>query len=161
MCGIDGPHSEVAVSGFTTIQHVTSGNEVTGSIHYKIAGSSELSSYTVTWTGGEKAHHYVATFRGLETSTPNGPDIGAAEAHEIGDLIIAIFAGDRLAGVLPVISTPSGRTETSIANATNNAGAGFIASAYDVPTTDGYTVGTFTYSGSTTSAMRTAAFKPV
>jgi type II secretory pathway pseudopilin PulG len=57
-------------SGWTLIQKDTYSPEVTLGVWYKVAGGSELSSYTFTWSGSQQAYGYIMRFTGNDTSNP-------------------------------------------------------------------------------------------
>ena len=59
-----------APAGWTQINTNNSGTTLRSTTFYKVAGASEGSSYTFTWSGSNKASGVISTYSGVDTSSP-------------------------------------------------------------------------------------------
>jgi hypothetical protein len=60
-----------APSGWTSIQNTnTAGNEIKTQSWYKVAGASEPSTYTWSWTGNQRAVGVIFSYANVDTSSP-------------------------------------------------------------------------------------------
>jgi len=84
VAAIDGSHTDIASSGFSEAGAVDSGGH-SHAVLYKVAGGSEPSTYTVTWTGTEEFNIKAMAFRYLDSSTPFIGSSPIGLATSVGD----------------------------------------------------------------------------
>ncbi len=106
---ITGNTSITPPSGWTSTQrNVTASNEIATEIWYKVAGGSEPSSYTWSWTGAQQASGAIAAYSGVDSASPVNTDGG--QANTSGTTITApavspTALGTMLVGVFGIANT--------------------------------------------------------
>ena len=75
--------ASLAAAGWTVVNVADQGGAVTFGVWWKLAGASESSTYTFTWSGSEHAYGWIMRFTGHDPASPvhaNSNDAGSGTA---------------------------------------------------------------------------------
>lgn len=108
-------------SGWTTVEGIVDGDQV-HVMQYKVAGASEPSDYTWTWTGGADCVGMIIAWTGVDTADPydvSSQNEGVSVTHTATGitttndtaLLVAAYGSDVTSAQAITWTTPSGMTE--------------------------------------------------
>jgi len=133
--------ASLAAAGWTVINVTDQGGAVTFGVWWKLAGASESSTYTFTWSGSEQAYGWIMRFTGHDPASPvdaNSNDAGSGSAASSPSVTTTVdnalilrlggFDDDDITAGDPGVSghTAINMGDSGNGNATTSGGSGYV-----------------------------------